>query len=301
MNTDSEQATALSQPISASFYLYPITVFEILKIITSIKSTNSCGLDDIPPKILKLLSDTTLGALAHIFNLSFVTSKYISAFKFAKVTPIFKKGYRQIVSNYRPISILSAFSKVIEKAVFKRMIGFINANHILSNFQFGFRPLHFASFACNFLNNLISECFNNNNTVLSIFLDNTKAFDSLNHKILLSKLDRYCFRGQVNKWFCSYLRDRTQTVCLNNSYSQPRLIMHGVPQGSILRPLLFLIYINEVFLNGGVKSVLYADDATLVIPGKSVNELCRCANATLQLIYHRLTDNKLTVYCSKTK
>ena len=301
MNSDNKHATALPQPISASFYLYPITVFEIKKNITLIKSTNSCGLDDIPPKILKLLPDTTLGALAHIFNLSFVTSKYISAFKSAKVTPIFKKGNRQIVSNYRPISILSAFLKVMEKAVFKRMIGFINANHILSNFQFGFRPLHSTNLACNFLNNLISECFNNNNAVLTIFLDMTKAFDSLNHKILLSKLDRYGFRGQVNNWFCSYLCGRTQTVCLNNSYSQPRLIMHGVPQGSILGPLLFLIYINDVFLDCGVKSVLYADDATLVIPGKSVNEICCCANATLQLIYQRLTDNKLTVNCSKTK
>ena len=134
MNTDSEQATELPPPIIASFFFYPITVFEIKKIITSIKSTNSCGLDDIPPKILKLLPDTTLGALAHIFNLSFVTSKYIVAFKFAKVTPIFKKGNRQIVSNYRPINILSAYSEVMEKAVFKRIIGFINANHILSSF-----------------------------------------------------------------------------------------------------------------------------------------------------------------------
>ena len=172
-------------------------------------------------------------------------------------------------------------------------------NHILSNFQFGFRPLHSTSLACNFLNNLISECFNNNNAVLAIFLDMTKAFDSLNHKILLSKLDRYGFRGQVNNWFGSYLRDRTQTVCLNNGYSQPRLILHGVPQGSILGPLLFLILINDVFLDCGVKSDLFADDATLVISGKSVNEIYCCANATLQLIYHRLTDNKLIVNCSK--
>ena len=149
MNTDSEQATSLSPPISASFYFYPITVFEIKKIITSIKSTNSCGLDDIPPKILKLLPDTTLGALAHIFNLSFVTYKYISAFKFAKVNPIFKKGNRQIVSNCRPISILSAFLRVMEKAVSKQMIRFINANHILSNFQFGFCALYSTSLASN--------------------------------------------------------------------------------------------------------------------------------------------------------
>ena len=97
-----------------------------------------------------------------------------------------------------------------------------------------------------------------------------------------------------------FLRDRTQTVCLNNSYSQPRLIMHRVAQGSILGPLLFLIYIN-VFLDCVFKPVLYADDATLVIPGKSVNEICRGANATLQLVYKSLTDNKLTVNCSKTK
>ena len=189
----------------------------------------------------------------------------------------------------------------MERAFFKQMIGFINAKYILSNFQFGFRPLHSTILACNFLNNLISECFINNNGVSAIVFDMTKAIDSLNHKILLSKLDRYGFLGQINNWFCSYLRNRTQSVCLNNSYFQPRLIMHGVPQSLILGPLLFLIYINDVFLDCGVKSVLYADDATLVIPRKLVNEICRCANFTLQLIYQRLTDNKLTVNCSKTK
>ena len=135
MNTDSEPATALPPPNSASFYFYPITVFEIKKLITLIKSTNSCGLEYIPPQILKLLPDTTLGALAHIFNLSFVTSRFISALKFAKVNPLFKKGNLQIVSNYRPISILGTFSKVLEKAVFKRMIGFIIANHNLIQFS----------------------------------------------------------------------------------------------------------------------------------------------------------------------
>ena len=129
----------------------------------------------------------------------------------------------------------------------------------------------------------------------------TKTFDALNHKLLLSKDDRYGFRGQVSNWFCSYFRDTTQTVCLNNSYSQLRLKMHGVHQGSILGLLLFLIYINDAFLDCGVKSVLYAADATLVIPGKSVNEICRCANATLQLIYKRFIDNKFTFNCSQTK
>ena len=186
MNTESEQATALFPLFSASLYFYSITLFEI-------KSTNSCGVDDIPPNLLKLLPDTTLGALAHIFNLSFVTSKYILVFRFGKVTPIFKKDNRQIVSNYRPVSILSAFLKVMEKAVFKRIIEFINASHVLSNFRFGFLRLHSTSLACNFLNNLISECFNNNNAVLTIFLDMIKAFDSLNHKILLSKLDGMVF------------------------------------------------------------------------------------------------------------
>ena len=139
---------------------------------------------------------------------------------------------------------------------------FLTCQPYLIRFPFEFHPLYSTSLAFNSLNNLISECFNNSNAVLTIFLVLTKPFDALNHKILFSKLDRYGFCGQVNNWFGSYLRDRTQTVGLNNSYSQPRLIMHGVPQGSILGLLLFLVYINDVFLHCVVKSVLYTDDAT---------------------------------------
>ena len=138
-------------------FFTPTTTYEIKKQILTIKPKKSCGVDEFPSKLLRFLPKSTLNLLAHIFNQSFFVGKYISVFKVAKVTPMFKKGNAQIVSNYRPISVLSAFSKILEKLIHKRILSFLNLNKVLSELQFGFRPSLSTQLACSYLSSKICD------------------------------------------------------------------------------------------------------------------------------------------------
>ena len=295
------KSKSISSKISSSFFFTPTTPYEVKKMISIIKSKSSCGLDEFPTKLLRYLPNSTLDLLAHLFNLSLSTGNYISVFKVAKVTPVYKNGNAQVVSNYRPISVLSAFSKILEKLIHNRILSFLDQNNILSKLQFGFRPTFSTQLACSYLSSKISDLFNNNLLVLAIFLDLTKAFDTLDHDILLSKLSNYGFRGVVNDWFRSYLCDRQQKVRINDKYSNFKPISYGIPQGSTLGPLLFLIYINDIFQGLRYETILYADDATILIHSKSLSNLFSAANDSLNEVHNNLLINKLTLNVSKTK
>ena len=299
----SKNSKSKSSPskIFPSLFFTPTTAYEVKKVISTIKPKNSCGVDEFPTKLLRYLPTSALDLLAHIFNLSLSTGKYISVFKVAKVTPVYKNGNAHIVSNYRPISVLSAFSKILEKLVHKRILSFLNQNNILSNLQFGFRPSFSTQLACSYLSSKISDLFHDNNLVLAIFLDLTKAFDTLDHDILLSKLSNYGFRGVVNDWFRDYLNGRQQKVRINDKYSNLKPISYGVPQGSTLGPVLFLIYINDVFQNLDYETILYADDATVLVHAKSLPDLFNTANESLNIVHNNLLINKLTLNIAKTK
>ena len=203
----------------------------------------------IPQKIVKSSPLNIIIALTHIFNLSISDGVFPKQMKKAKVVPIHKKGTKLNVENYRPISLLPVFSKLLERLIYNRLNAFLKKHHILYEKQFGFRDNHSCSDATAYLSSKIHENLDNCEKTLSVFMDLSKAFDTINIEIMLSKLQNYGIRGIANEWFRSYLTGRTQFVQINQSKSITILdILHGVPQGSILGPLLFSVYIYD-FIN----------------------------------------------------
>ena len=197
--------------------------------------------------------------------------------------------------------MLSAFSKILEKLVHKRILSFLNQNNILSQLQFGFRPTFSTQLACSYLSSKITDLFNDNNLVLAIFLDLTKAFDTLDYDILLTKLSNYGFLDVVMTGSIATLMIASNKVQIKDKYSDIKPISYGAPQGSTLGPLLFLIYINDAFQDIDFETILYADDATVLIHFKSLSDQFTIGNESLNLIHNNLLANKLTLNYSKTK
>ena len=231
-------------------FVWPTSPFEIKDIIKKLKSKLSAGFDEIPPKILKSSPDIVLVALSHIFNLSLSAGKFIDDFKQAKVFPVLKKGDPRVMNNYRPISLLSCVSKILEKIMYRRLTKFLIHQNFFYDLQFGFRKSYCTSDAITFMIDKISKAFDRKEMTLAIFLDLSKAFDPkplINHSILLQKLNHFGIRDSALDWFESYLNGRSQkVVCSRVLSSNTNSILKGVPQGSILGPVLFL-FLSTIF------------------------------------------------------
>ena len=218
--------------------------------------------------------------------MSFSQGNYIDALKISKTIPIFKgKGSELEVQNYRPISLLSNIDKIFEKVMFNRVVDFLNKQKCIFTKQYGFRQKHSTIHALLDLTEEIRNALDKNSFAAGIFLDFQKAFDTVDHQTLLKKLEHYGIRGTANKWFKSYLKNRMQFVSINGVSSETILMLLGVPQGSILGPLLFLIYINDFH-----QSVIYssarhfADDTNLILCNKSIKTIQKQLNIDLKLI-----------------
>ena len=214
-------------------------------IISSVDSRNLSGPKNIPVKILKLMKNDISQQLTDIFNMALWTGKFPSVLKIAKVIPIHKKQSKVDYANYRPAFLLSNIEKIIEKLMYKRLSNFLEINNLTCLLQFGFRPKYSTSHALINPTDSFRQSLDEGTFGCGIFADLQKAFDTVDHKILLHKLEYYGIRGVCNGWFKSYLSDRKQFVSINGYNSDLMLVDCSVPQGSALGPVLFLIDIND--------------------------------------------------------
>lgn len=296
----------LKQPLNARFSFTHITELDTHKIIKSIRSKSSFGIDGISSNLLKFIAPTIVKPLTLIINQSLHTGIFPSKLKIAKVFPLHKKGPTNIVDNYRPISLLTALSKVFEKVVFLQLYAHFQTHKLFFQGQYGFRNKHSTEFAAlEFVDVIINE-LEKKRSPLSIFLDLSKAFDTIDHGILLKKLQFYGIRDNALNWFSSYLSDRKQLVELKNVSSSLRHISTGVPQGSILGPLLFIIYMNDIHHASDLfHFILYADDTTLTASVSSAHQslahFSSLVNHELEKIRIWLSLNKLSLNISKSK
>ena len=291
----------LSNRNMESFFISPCTSNEVSLVIQALKNGKSSGPNSIPIKLLKILEPHISVDVAILINESFETGIFPDKLKIAKVIPVFKKGLTSKNSNYRPISLLSIFSKLFEKLMHKRLYRFLEICDALFCMQFGFRSGHSTDHALISLTETIKSSLDNKRFGCGIFIDLQKAFDTVNHDSLLQKLEHYGIRGTALKWFQSYLTNRKQFVSINGHSSSQRDMTCGVPQGSVLGPLLFLIYINDLPKSSKLLSFyLFADDTNIYFESDNLSTLAKKVNNELRKVRLWLDCNKLALNIDKT-
>ena len=273
----------------------------VKKIICSLAPKFICDVSGISTKMIKFIGNEISSPLSHIFNLSLTSGTFPKCFKQCRVIPIFKNGDRLECDNYRPISLLSSISKVLEKIVAEKLVAHLLTNDLLYNFQFGFLPKRTTEQNLLHIVNYISCALNENKYCIGIFLDLKKAFDVCSHDILLKKLQKMGINETAYTWFKSYLQGRSQCVDIMNNFSDFQNLDISVIQGSTLGPLLFLCYINDFWTATKLFSVLFADDTTCLAKGTNLNDLILYVNAELQKIANWFRSNKMALNTSKTK
>jgi hypothetical protein len=280
--------------------LYESTSQEVFKIIKSLKNSNS--LNDIPVKILKKVGYDLSPFISHLFNMCIGQGVYPTRLKSALVTPIFKKGDHSDMNNFRPISVLPVLNKIFEKMLHHRLNKFLRSSNILSDNQFGFTKGKDTQKAALKLIHEIMPSLGSKKISACLFLDFSKAFDSVPHDLLLRKLERYGIRGNALQLFTSYLENRSQCVTIDGVISEVLPVTAGVPQGSVLGPLLFITFANDINnLFEDIKKIIFADDTSLICSDENPQILIDKLHNSMSNVYDWCNYNKLALNCEKTK
>ena len=291
----------------STIYLTPVSSTEIEKILRTLQPKTSYGTDCISNKLLKEIGSFVIEPLQLIFNKSLELGIFPDRMKIAKVIPLFKNKSRELASNYRPISLLLTLSKILEKIMYTRVYNFLDQTNQLYISQYGFRKRHACEHAVGELVSQIVKGLEEGKQTAAVFLDLSKAFDTLSHNSVLLKLERYGLRGKCADWFRSYLSDRKLLVSCKTddlsgeSESKVHSVEYGAPQGSCLGPLIFLIYCNDLQIHLLYLSCIqFADDTTLYISHFKLSYMTFALNHDLDVLQDWFWANKLTLNVNKS-
>ena len=282
----------------SSIYMNECTAEEIMNIINEFENGKA---SDIPIKLIKQCSHVISPLLSQYYNIFMIKGEFPDLFKVGKISPVYKKDDEEKFENYRPVSTLPLFGKIFEKIIYSRLYSYLSAKGILQDNQFGFRKSHSTSHALNYSVSEIRKYLNDKKHVIGIYIDLSKAFDTLDHNKLLSKLSIYGIRGNAHSLLKSYLSGRVQYTNVLGESSEKLSVKYGVPQGSVLGPLLFLLYINDIRnCNELGLFVLFADDTNIFVAGDDCDDVHFKANSILHSVYKYMRANLLHINMSKT-
>lgn len=292
---------------NCSLFLGPSDPHEIYRVILQLNNTTSVGIDEIPIKILKFVAEEIAEPLAYIINLSLTGGIYPNALKTSLVHPIYKKGDRSIFDNYRPISIQSNLSKIFEKVIGARISNFIDSKYILTDKQNGFRKRKTTTRAIYQLVSEVLLSLNEKYVTTAMLLDLSKAFDSVDHTILLDKLEMYGIRGVSNNLIKSFLTERRQAIVYKDNKTKKTIMSQflptnrGVPQGTVLGPMMFILYTSDIVHSIDDEMVLYADDTSITFKERNTDQIIQKMQNSFSQLTHWFTANNLKLNINKTK
>ena len=280
----------------------PTTPCTLEEIEICIKNLKNKATSDVAVNPLKYVGKEISPVIHELVCSSLAQGIFPEPLKCAKVIPLHKEGPKTDVTNYRPISLLSVFSKIYERIMHTRLVNHLQSNGILHNSQYGFRAGHSCEHAILEAQNKITQAIDKKKIALLLLVDFSKAFDMVEHDILLRKLEHYGVRGVHLRWFASYLHNRKQYVNIDNASSEKHLIKYAVPQGSILGPTLFIVYINDLpEISKLAKFIFFADDANIIITGTTMIEIQEQASLLLKSIETWVRSNGMRINLKKTK
>lgn len=287
---------------ASSIYLSEVTEIEVLDAIRDLKNNKLPGIDGIKSEIIKKIAPTILKPFTYIINRIINEGNCPTFFKIGIIKPLFKEGDKELISNYRPVTLISNFAKIFEKILKKRLTSFLSKYNILSEMQYGFREGRSTQDAICDLTCKIYDSLDKSEPTLAIFVDLAKAFDTVCHTKLLYKLKSVGIRGKAHKLLKSYLENRVNHVSIGDTISNAESIQYGVPQGTVLGPLLFSLYINDLLnLNSEGKIISFADDTVVLYKSHSWDSLRSLVQRDLTNIFQWFQNNTLTLNSNKTK